>query len=820
MRLAFAEPMRALLQDLRYASRLWIRSVGFTVVAVITLALGIGATTAIFTVVHAVLIAQLPYREPDRVIVLSEEWVRRPGVANVIGPFNLVRWRERQQTLEQIAGYFDGRVNLVGGGAPEEVIWQSVTTNFFDTLGASPLLGRGFVDAEGADGANNVAVISHGLWLRRFGGEASVIGRTIQINGRAAQVIGVMPSRFSFLVRDTSLVGKPADIWMPFALAGGYREWQGRYMGAVGRLRANVSIEESRAEMRAIASALEQEFPQFDTGWSIMVRPVRDALTGSIRPALVVLTGAVGFVLLIACANVANLLLARGATRLREIALRRALGASRLRVAAQLLTETLALALAGGAAGLLVAQWGLAALLALSPPGLADIGAVQLNKTALAFTLILSILTAVASGLAFAIEGSRTDVHDVLADGARQVGVSLRHRRLRSAFVVAEIALAVVLLVGAGLMMRSFARVRAINPGFDAENVLTARVGLPTRKYSTPEVRLGFFREAVDRLRALPGVESAGAVSFLPLAGLGAATSFTIVGQPAPAPGQAPVADVRVCDNGYFEAMRIALVGGRTFSDREMRERANVVIVNETLARQHFPGQDPIGQRLDISMGAPPRVATEIIGVVADVRLAEIQVAARPTTYWPHPQLDYPAMTLTVRTASSPLTLAPALERLIQELDADQPVSEVRSMDEWLGLAVAQRRFNTFLLLTFAGVAVVLAAVGIYGVISYSVGQRTPEIGLRLALGASERDILTMVVGNASKLAFTGLAIGLGLALILNRTMSGLLYETSGTDPVTIGVVILLLGPVAILASYLPARRASRVEPIQALRYQ
>jgi putative ABC transport system permease protein len=467
-----------------------------------------------------------------------------------------------------------------------------------------------------------------------------------------------------------------------------------------------------------------------------------------------------------------------------------------------------------------VAQWGLDGLLALGPPGLAELGPIRLNKAVLAFTAVISMLTAAVSGVAFAIEGSRADVHDALSDSGRAVGMSLRLRRLGSMFVVGEIALAVVMLVGAGLMLRSLARVQAVDPGFRSENILTARVGLPSTRYSRDEQRLAFFRETADRVRALPGVEAAGIVGCLPFTGLCAATSFTVVGEPEPAPGQSPVTDVRVSDTGYFETMRIPLLRGRLFNEREMRENAHVVVINETLAREHFATTSALGQRLDIAMGAAPRVPTEVIGVVADVLLIDLQTPARPTVYWPHPQLAYSAMTLAVRTAGDPMALAPSLARTVQELDADQPIAEVRTMDEWLDRTLASRRFNTLLLLTFAGLAVLLAAVGIYGVMSYTVGQRTPEIGLRVALGASQRDILGMVVGNAARLAGIGLAIGLALAVALSGAMSRLLYETSGTDPLTFGLVILVLGPVAILASYIPARRASRVEPVQALRYQ
>jgi len=522
---------------------------------------------------------------------------------------------------------------------------------------------------------------------------------------------------------------------------------------------------------------------------------------------------------LIACANVANLLLARGAAREREIAVRLALGAPRRRLMRQLLTESVVLGLLGGAAGLLVAQWGLAFLLAISPVDLTGLGHVRLSYGVLAFTAAVAIVTAIVSGLAPAVESARVDVQESLKAGSRQVGIGLRSRRLRYALVVSEIALAVVLLTGAGLLMRTFASMRAIDPGLETRNVLTMRVSLPLAKYSGDPQRLRFFEQAVARIGALPGVESAGAISFLPFAGLGAATDFTIVGQPPPPPGQAPVVDVRVCDNGFFATMHVPLVRGRLFTERELRDKSDVVIVNEALVKQHFPNEDPIGKQLVIDMSDSPP-ATTIVGVVGDVRYMNLVTAPRPMSYWPHPQLTYSAMTLTVRTAADPLALAPVVERAIQNIDKDQPVSDVRTMDQWIAKSLEQARFNALLLAVFAGVALLLASLGIYGVMSYAVSQRTSEIGVRLALGADEGAIVRLIVGNGIALAAAGLAIGVVLAVVLSRTMSALLYETSAWDPATFAAVVVTLGLVAILASYLPARRASHVTPVEALRYQ
>ncbi|MBI3490446.1 MAG: FtsX-like permease family protein, partial [Acidobacteria bacterium] len=520
-----------------------------------------------------------------------------------------------------------------------------------------------------------------------------------------------------------------------------------------------------------------------------------------------------------ACANVANLLLARAAARQREFAIRAALGAARGRVVRQLLTESLVLAFLGGAVGLLIAQWGLDVLLALSPVDLMSTGHVGLSYPVLAFTATASLLTAMLCGLAPAFEGSRTDLQETLKDGARSVGGGIRHQRLRQGFLVVEIALAVVLLVGAGLMLRSFGSLRRVNPGYSTTNILTMRLQLPGAKYREDEQRIRFFRDVAARVQELPGVQAIGAISFLPLTTLGAATGFTIEGQPIPPPGQNNVTNVSVCDNGYFRAMDVPLISGRFFTEREMRERSNVVIVSQSLVRTYLPHEDPIGKRLTIAM-TRPEVPTEIIGVVGDVKFLDLTAAPAPTSYWPHPQLAYSSMTLTIRAAGDPLPLAPAVERAIRTLDKDQPVSDVRTMSQWVAKSLAQARFSSTLLATFAALAMLLAAIGIYGVMAYVVGQRTSEIGIRLALGAEARDILRMIVGSAMRLAAIGLGLGVLLALALSRTLTALLYETTGTDPLTFVAVMLTLGAVALVASYLPARRAARIAPADTLRSQ
>jgi putative ABC transport system permease protein len=810
--------MDAALQDIRYAIRLCLRTPGFTAVAVLALATGIGANTAIFTIVNAALIERLPFKDPQRIVVLWEQSSRRPGRSNSVGPGNYLRWRERATSFEHMAGLVDTRIALTGSGDPEELTIQNVTAGFFSILGVEPLIGRSFSDADYQDKDSAEVVLGYTLWQRRFGGDPAIIGRTIQLNGAPMTVLGVMPPGFQLQLRSISLVGKPIDLWRPWFMPPEMREPHGRFMSVVAKLKPGVGIQQAATEMNTIAAGLSAEFPQFDTGWSVRVLSMREELSGEIRPALLVLSGAVGFVLLIACANVANLLLARGAGRQREIAVRSALGAPRSRMVRQLLTESLVLGALGGVAGLLFARWGLDLLLAISPVDVTALGHVTLSYTVLAFTGAISVVTAVICGFAPAFEGSRADVQEALKDGSRQVGSGKRSRTLRQAFVIAEIALAVVLLVGAGLMLRTFASLQHVDIGLDTSHVITMRVSLPGRKYDDAK-SLRFFQDAARRVATLPGVQSAGVVSFLPFAGLGAATNFTIVGQPVPQAGQDPVTSVLVCDNGYLQTMRIPLLKGRLFTEREMREKSNVVIINEIMARRFFAGTDPIGQRVVINM-TDPNVPTEIIGVVGSTKAVDVRSETPATTYWPHPQLPYSAMTVTARTAGDPQTFAANVEREIHALDPDQPVSDVRTMDQWVARTLAQARFNSLMLATFAIVALLLAAIGIYGVVSYAVSQRTSEIGIRLAMGAETRDILTMIIANAMRLAAAGLAIGVGLALALSRTLSTLLYDVHGTDPATFAVVVGVLSGTALAASYIPARRAARIPPVDALRYQ
>src|SRR3954463_11048673 len=572
------------MKDLRFAFRQLLKSPGFTFVAVLTLALGIGVNSAIFTVVNAVFLERLPYRDADRIAVIWETSAQRPGVSNVVGPSNFIRWKERATSFESMAAYAETRANLTDGGNPEELVAQNVTTDYFSVTGVSPILGRTFLPEESTDKQSSAVILSYELWQRRFGSDPSIIGRVIQLQGKPQTVVGVMPPGVRLYLKAGSLVNKPVDFWWPFVLGPEAREARGRYLTVIGRLKPGVSVETARNEMSSIYASVTQELPEFDTGWSTKVVPLRQELSGEIRPALILLSGAVAFVLLIACANVANLLLARGAARRHELAVRSALGATRGQIVKQLLTESLLLGIFGGLVSLLVAQWSLGLLEALSPIDLTALGHLSLSYPVLAFTGAISIVTAVACGLASALEGSRADVQQALAQGGRQIGGGLHHRKLRHAFVIAEIALAVVLLIGAGLMLRSFASMRQVDPGFDPANVLTMRMQLPRAKYPDDPARVRFFREVTARVATLPGVQSVGVISYLPMAGLGAATNVRIEGEPPPGPGQDKTTAVTVCDNGFFRTLKIPLIRGRFFTEDEMQQKRDVVIVSDAFA--------------------------------------------------------------------------------------------------------------------------------------------------------------------------------------------------------------------------------------------
>ena len=812
--------VETLLKDMKFGARMMLKNRGFTLIAILTLAVGIGASTAIFSVVEAVLLRGLPYRDADRLVTLWENNRKRGRPHNVVNPGNLLDWRDQAGSFEDVAAFVDQRFNLTGAGEPEEVAAQAATPNLFRLLGVQPALGRTLLPGDEAGGQQQFVVISHGLWQRRFGGSPDAVGKVLTLNGVAATVVGVMPPDFKWFIKENSLSGKPADLWVPLELTEEMRTARrGRYLSAVARLKPGVSIEQARSEMDTVTARLEAQYPEVDKDWGATVVPLREQLAGEIRPALLVILGAVGFLLLIACVNVANLLLARSAGRRKEMALRAALGAGRLRIIRQLLTESLLLAVAGGLLGLLLSHWCVEALVALAPANLIGAGQVGVNLTVLGFTLAVSILTGVAFGLAPAVETSRLNLSESLKEASRGNVGGGRAGRVRGALVMAEVGLALVLLVGAGLMVRSFMRLQSVSPGFDAGNLLTMRVMLPQTKYPEDAGKIEFFRRATERIRALPGVTSASAVSAPPFADLGSATSFTVVGRPALPVGERWGTDVRVVDENYFRTMNIPVVAGRAFTEQEAVEDRKVAVVNEAMVRKYFPGEDPIGQRILVNMGSAP-APTEIVGVVGDARYDKLDGELRPMVYWTPPRLTYNSMSLVVRAAGDPGALGPSVVREIRAVDRDQPVSDVRTMESWLAESTARARFGALLLGVFACVALALASVGIYGVISYSVAQRRNEIGVRMALGAQPGDVLRLVVGQGMRLVVFGVGLGLVGSLALTRLMSGLLYGVSANDPATFAANALLLTLVSLAACYIPARRATRVDPLTALRQE
>jgi putative ABC transport system permease protein len=809
--------MQTLWQDLRYGARLLLKKPGFTLIAVITLALGIGANTAIFSVVHAVLLQPLPYNDADRLVMLWESH-RQRGVRQIyVSPANFVEWREQNSVFTDIAAFADDRSILTGAGAPEEIVSQSATPNLFALLGAEAILGRTFTADDGMPGRPSVAVISFGLWRRRFGGDPGVIGRKLILNRADVTVIGVMPPDFQWFIKQGSTIGRPPELWGPLVFDYDPRESRGRFLRTVARLKPGATLRQAQAEMDTISGRLEPT-SEFNRGFSAEVIPLREQFTGDIRLALLALFGAVGFVLLIACANVANLQLARAAARASEVAVRSALGANRFSLARQLLTENILLALLGGAVGLLLAVWGIDALVSLSPPELLSLPGVKINLAVLGFTLGVALLTGTLFGLAPAWSASRANTIELLKAGGGAGRGSRRHRA-RGVFVAAEVALALVLLVGAGLLARSYVRLRSVDPGFDPRNVLTLRVSLPGMKYPEDRQRVSFFKQAVGELKALPGVHAAGAVSHLPFAGITPGTFFKIEGGPALPVSQWPITSVCVADAGFFSAMQIPLKRGRLFTEQEATEARHVVVINEAMARRHFQNEDPIGKRLTILMSDTP-TPTEIIGVVGDAKTTGLDIEAGPMAYWPHPELAYQYMTLVIRAQGDAAGLTAAARNVISALDNEQPAADERTMERLLANSIARARFNTLLLALFAIVATALAAVGVYGVMAFAVAARTQEIGIRMALGARMRDVLRLVIGQGMAWVLIGVGTGLIAALALTRLLKKLLFNVSATDPITFALVALLLTAVALLACWIPARRAAKVDPMVALRVE
>jgi putative ABC transport system permease protein len=798
------------IQDLRHGARILIRAPAFTAVAVVTLAVGIGANTAIFSVVNTLLLRPLPYADADRLAVVWEHNLPRDRRNNVVSPGNFIHWREMNHAFEDLAAVGVGpifRTTVTVAGEPEDVGMALVSASFFPLIGVSPQLGSPFTAAAEAPDSR-VAVISDRLWRRRLHADPQVLAKPLTINAEPYTVVGVMPPGFVYME-------KSVDIWLPLALTAQSRTPRGRWLTVLGRLKPGIDFARAQDDMTRVHAGLVRMFPEFNTGWTARVVPLREQMTGDVRRALFVLLGAVAFVLLIACANLANLLLARATARHRELAVRAALGANRARLVRQLIAESLVLAALGGAAGLLLGGWALHLLrtIVAERVPVQRLDAVTLDGHVLVFTMVVSIGSGLLFGLLPAFASSGASLTQALKEGGR-TGSSARGGRARSVFVVAQFALALVLLVGAGLLLRSFIRLVGVDAGIDARTA-TMRVSLPSSRYPEGTHRARFFRRVFDAVAGLPGVRAAGATSFLPLAGPGAATSYAVIGEAPPPKGAEPVADVRLIVGDYFEAMGIPLLQGRTFrADEDGRQR--FVIINRVMAQRHWPNRDAIGKRIRLSWNDTGE--DEIVGVVGDVHEASLDTAPRASAYLAYGRPAYGAMTLAVRAAGDPDRTAAAVARIIREQDPQLAVSDIRTMEDVISISVAERRLTTMLLGIFAAAALVLAAVGIYGVIAYTVTQRTQEIGIRMALGAQQGDVLKMVVGRAMVLALSGIGIGTAGALALTRLMSGMLFATKPADPVTFAAVAATLACVAALASYLPGRRATRVDPVIALR--
>lgn len=791
---------------------------GFTALAVLALALGIGANTAIFSVVNTVLLHPLPYKEADRLVRVWESSPQKGFDTIPMPPADFADFQEENTVFEQMAYSRDAQYILTGMGEPEAIRGYRFSANFFDLMGVAPSLGRTFTAEEDRPGANNVVVLSHKLWQRRFGGSPDVLGQSIILSGEHYTIIGVMPAVFQH--------PQTVEMWTPIALDSTLMNSRSAtILRVMARLKPGATIKQAQTELAAIARRLEEQYPNTNAGKSIKLEFLRDSYTGDIALPLKVLMLAVIFVLLIACANVANLLLARSATRQREIAVRVALGASRSRLVRQFLTESLLLSIIGGALGLLLSLWGMGFLVGLFPNNIANLSiplveTIPIDGKVLGFTLLISVFTGVIFGLAPALQSSKFSLNDTLKEAGKSSMTSGRGRRFRDLLVVVEMALALVLLIGAGLLIKSFLQLQQGDLGFDPKNVLSAQVILPKYKYPDPENRRAFVHDVIARLESLPGAQSVGATNFLPLTGFWGSTTFTIEGQPAPAPGEEPAADDRVATENYFRAMAISLVRGREFTEADKDGAPKVVIINETLARRFFPNQDPVGKRLNLGEADKPDM-WEIVGVVRDVKSFGLSEETHLDIYRPYDQLSSSLIAFTIRTASDPAGLAAAVREEVWSVDKDQPFfSKVLPMEQLASDSITLRRVSMLLLGAFATLAFILAVMGIYGVMSYSVTQRTQEIGIRMALGASRRDVFKLIIGHGMLLAAIGAGAGLLAAFAITRLMASLLFGVSATDPITFAAIPVVLAGVALAACAMPARRATKVDPMVALRYE
>jgi len=821
--------METFWQDLRYGARMLLKNPGITLVVILALALGIGANTAIFSVVNAVLLRPLPYDQSDRLVFLSETSQVMPEIS--ISYPNFTDWRSQNHVFEHIGVSNRSSYNLTGAGEAERLITGQVSADLFSALRVNAALGRVFTNDEDKPGGAPVVVLSYGLWQRRFGGQSSILNQALTLNGKSYTVIGVMPQGFLYPSR--------VEMWVPVGQLSGESSWQlrGNHPGLYGvaRLKPGVTLAQAQADMGNIAANLEKQYQDSNAGNGVKVQPLLEIFVSDIRRALWVLFAAVGFVLLIACANIANLLLARASARQKEIAIRAAMGAGRWRIVRQLLTESVLLALVGGSLGLLLARWGIELILYISPNAIPRSREIGLDWRVLVFTIGVSFVTGILFGLVPALQAGAVDVQETLKETGR--GTTGRHW-LRSSLVVVEVATTLVLLIGAGLMIRSFYRLQKVNPGFSYEHLTSFSVSLPEKKYPKDEQREAFFKRLLENMRALPGVEATAAASGLPLGNNGWQTSFLVQGQPIPPRNQTPLMEACVVTPDYFRAMNIPLKRGRYFNDHDDRsflvgrdfskltedERTmagvNSVIIDEEFARRYWPNEDAVGQRLKLGRDDKASVLT-VLGVVGRVKMEGLsQDSNRVQGYFPFAQLPFGGMTVIVKAAADPNQLIASVREQLKTVDADQPIYSIRTMNDIRAESVAPERLNLTLLSLFAGIALVLAIVGIYGVMSYSVTQRTHEIGIRMAIGAQPRDVLMLVIGQGMTLALIGVAFGLIGAFGLTRLMTTMLFGVEPSDPATFVVIAAILTGVALVACYIPGKRATKVDPVLSLRYE
>jgi putative ABC transport system permease protein len=801
--------------DLRYALRQLVKNYGFTAVAILTLALGIGACSAIFSVVNRVLLRPLDYPNADRLVVVRESQPPQFPEFSTAPP-NYIDWTKQAKSFEGIAAYDGAQLNLTGEGEPQRLIGQRATANYFEVYGVKPQLGRWFLAEEDAPGKNHVVVLSYPFWQRVFGGAVNAIDRQVQLSGEPYTVVGIAPPNFG--------QQNKVDVWIPMAFKPDETSNDARgahYITTVGLLRPGVTVAQADAEMRVIASQLATQYPDSNKGWTVFVMSMLDYSVRNVRVVLYTLLGAVGCVLLIACANIANLLLARATARHREISIRAALGAGRGRLVRQVLTESVLLAFFGGIAGLILADWGLAALLALAPPTLPRTSNIHLDGAVVAFSLVLSLVTGIILGAAPAWLAVHTDVNEALKRGTRGSTEGGVRGRFRSALVILEIAFALVLLGGAGLLARSFMALTHVDPGFVPENATVLRLALPEKKYGKPAQQTAFVDSLLERLQGLPGVQATGVTQVMPLIG-DFVLAFAIEGRPELPQSDWPSTNYYAVTPEYFRAMGIRLIRGRVFTTRDDARAPRVAVINETLARQFFPNEDPIGHRINIPNDAPgtPPVWREIVGVVADIKHYGVDKETTSQSYEPFAQSPFDSLNIVLRTSGSPAAMLSSLRPAVYAVDKDQPIGSIRPLEEIMAEKISQQRFAMMLLSVFSIVALVIAAIGIYGVMAYSVVQRTGEIGIRMALGAQTRDVLRLVLTQGGKLVGIGLLAGLVTTLATSRAMASILFRTSAHDPLTLTSITILLAAVAMVACLLPARRATKVNPIEALRVQ